>query len=109
MILQIITEQVIEAAKEAGKFALKERANFLQHKVEVKGEHNFVSYVDKTCEKMLVDALSKTVPLKSHGSPDDIAEAVVYLCRSNFLTGVVIQVDGGLHLMEYRDGPHSHP
>lgn len=62
MILQIITEQVIEAAKSAGKFALTERANFLQRSVEVKGEHNFVSYVDKTCEKMLVEALAKVVP-----------------------------------------------
>lgn len=62
MILQIITEQVIEAAKAAGKFALKERTNFLMNKVEVKGEHNFVSYVDKACEQMLVDALSKVVP-----------------------------------------------
>jgi pteridine reductase len=52
------------------------------------------------------ERLAKTVPLKRHGSPDEIADAVIYLSRSSFLTGVVIHVDGGLHLMEYRDGSH---
>lgn len=54
-----------------------------------------------------LDELAKTVPLKRHGDPDEIADAVIYLLKSSFLTGVVIQVDGGLHLMEYRNGPHS--
>lgn len=62
MNLESVVNQVIIAAKNAGNFAKSERKNFLQSKVEVKGEHNFVSYVDKTCERMLVDELSKIVP-----------------------------------------------
>lgn len=38
------------------------------------------------------------------GSPDDCAEAALYLCQpaSRFLTGVVLPVDGGWHIAEGR-------
>ncbi len=52
------------------------------------------------------EKLAKTVPLQRDGSPADIAGAAVYLLQARFLTGMVIDVDGGLHLMEYRNGPH---
>lgn len=48
----------------------------------------------------------KTVPLKRHGGPQDIADAVVFLAQSSFITGQVIFVDGGRHLWEYVNGPH---
>ncbi|GIK28811.1 MAG: SDR family oxidoreductase [Chloroflexi bacterium] len=32
------------------------------------------------------------------GSADDVARAVVYLCREDFLTGVLLPVNGGEHL-----------
>lgn len=38
------------------------------------------------------------VPLKRVGSAEDVARAVVYLCREDFLTGVVLRVDGGAYL-----------
>jgi len=34
-------------------------------------------------------------PLKRHGSPDDIAAAVVFLAESDFVTGIFLPVDGG--------------
>lgn len=37
----------------------------------------------------------KLAPLHKTGSGDDIADAVVYLASSNFVTGQVIAVDGG--------------
>lgn len=49
-----------------------------------------------------------TVPLQRHGRPQDIADAIVFLVKSNFITGEVIYVDGGRHLHEYSDGPHPH-
>jgi pteridine reductase len=52
-----------------------------------------------------IDRLTSTVPLKRHGSPEDIAEAVIYLLKSDFITGEVINVDGGRHLKEYQSGP----
>jgi NAD(P)-dependent dehydrogenase (short-subunit alcohol dehydrogenase family) len=36
--------------------------------------------------------------LKRWGSPEDIAAAVLYLATADFVTGVVLPVDGGRHL-----------
>lgn len=54
-----------------------------------------------------LNRLVNTVPLRRHGDPGDIAEAVLYLLKSDFLTGTVIEVDGGRHLVEYTRGLHS--
>ena len=56
--------------------------------------------------KQYLEKLMHTVPLKRHGNPKDIADAVVYLLRSDFVTGQIINVDGGLHLKEYTSGPN---
>ncbi|MHB0878064.1 MAG: SDR family oxidoreductase [Anaerolineae bacterium] len=48
-----------------------------------------------------IDELAHTVPLRRHGSPEDVAQAVLYLLQSDFVTGQVINVDGGRHLREY--------
>lgn len=39
--------------------------------------------------------LREAIPLKRIGSPDDVAAALLYLVRSDFVTGIVIPVDGG--------------
>lgn len=57
-------------------------------------------------DEAYLEALAGTVPLKRHGAANDVAEAVVYLLRSEFVTGQVLYVDGGRHLMEQSDGPH---
>ncbi len=44
------------------------------------------------------------IPLKKHGKPSDIADAVIYLLKSDFVTGQVIYVDGGRHLKELSNG-----
>jgi pteridine reductase len=44
--------------------------------------------------------LAKAVPLKKHGSPRDIVDTVLFLLKSGFITGQVVHVDGGRHLME---------
>jgi len=56
-----------------------------------------------------LDALVGTVPLGRHGSSRDVADAVLYLLRSEFLTGEVIRVDGGRHLLGGTNGPHPEP
>jgi NAD(P)-dependent dehydrogenase (short-subunit alcohol dehydrogenase family) len=45
-----------------------------------------------------------TVPLKKYGSPSDIVETVLFLLRSDFVTGQVIYVDGGKHLIQTIEG-----
>ncbi|HBG46563.1 MAG TPA: dehydrogenase [Deltaproteobacteria bacterium] len=57
-------------------------------------------------EMAYLERLVGTVPLKRHGGPRDIAEAVIYVLKSEFLAGEVINVDGGRHLIEYGRGPH---
>jgi len=51
-------------------------------------------------DESYMNNLAQTIPLKRHGEPVDIADAVLYLLKSNFVTGQVIFVDGGRHLME---------
>jgi len=41
----------------------------------------------------------RRVPLDRLGSPEDIARAVVYLVESDFITGEVLRIDGGQHLL----------
>jgi NAD(P)-dependent dehydrogenase (short-subunit alcohol dehydrogenase family) len=43
--------------------------------------------------------LKDTVPLKRVGNPAQITKAVLYLVTSEYLTGQVIFVDGGRHLL----------
>lgn len=47
-----------------------------------------------------VERLAGTLPLQRHGEPEDVADAVVYLASSGFVTGEVVYVDGGRHLRE---------
>jgi NAD(P)-dependent dehydrogenase (short-subunit alcohol dehydrogenase family) len=46
------------------------------------------------------------VPLQRHGTAADITDAILYLLKSDFLTGQVIYVDGGRHLKEGADGSY---
>lgn len=47
-----------------------------------------------------VERLTGTLPLQRHGEPEDVADAVVFLASSGFVTGEVVYVDGGRHLRE---------
>ncbi len=55
-------------------------------------------------DESYLDGLSNTVPLKRHGSAADIAGAVLYLLKSGFVTGQVLYIDGGRHLLENGNG-----
>ncbi|MBW2275986.1 MAG: SDR family oxidoreductase [Deltaproteobacteria bacterium] len=45
------------------------------------------------------------IPLGRAGTPKDVAQAVVYLARADFVTGQVIAVDGGRILRAIDNGP----
>ena len=53
---------VCEIARKAGGFIANERKHFKQDKVENKGLHDLVSYVDKTSEAVIIEALSALLP-----------------------------------------------
>lgn len=45
-----------------------------------------------------------TVPLKKYGSPSDVVETVLFLLRSDFITGQIVYVDGGKNLIQTIEG-----
>ncbi len=50
-----------------------------------------------------LERLKDTVPLREVGDPRHVAEAIVYLAKSEYVTGEMIFVDGGRHLKQYLD------
>ena len=60
--LEQITRLVCQVAREAGSYIRKERAGFSVEKVERKHAHDYVSYVDKGSEQLIVSQLRKIVP-----------------------------------------------
>lgn len=62
MKIQEVCLQVVELEKEVSLFMKEERASFSKSKIEVKGLHDFVSYVDKTSEKRIVERLKQILP-----------------------------------------------
>lgn len=44
------------------------------------------------------------LPLKRTGTPQDVGRAVVFLCQNDFLTGVMLPVNGGEHLLTPHHG-----
>jgi NAD(P)-dependent dehydrogenase (short-subunit alcohol dehydrogenase family) len=49
-------------------------------------------------DQSYLDNLAQKVPLKRAGSPQDVAQAMLFLLESKFITGEVIYVTGGEHL-----------
>ncbi|MBE9468131.1 MAG: inositol monophosphatase [Bacteroidetes bacterium] len=62
MDLKNLTLQTREIAKIAGDFIRQQKNKLSPDEIETKGIHDFVSYVDKTAEKMIVEALLKILP-----------------------------------------------
>lgn len=62
MNLENICHQVVDLATNTGAFIREQRKHFTFDRVETKGLHDFVSYVDKESEKQLVKGLSSIFP-----------------------------------------------
>lgn len=54
--------EVCNLTKEVGKFIRTEGKRFSTASIEIKGKNDFVSYVDKTSEKLLIEKLSVLLP-----------------------------------------------
>ena len=59
---ETICKQVIEISKVAGKFIRNEKGKISSGNIETKSLNSLVTYVDKTSEKMIVDALKDFLP-----------------------------------------------
>ena len=62
MNLESICQQVTELTKNVGQFILEERKKNDQLNIEIKGLHDFVTYVDKTSEEKIVKKLKQILP-----------------------------------------------
>lgn len=54
--------KMCDLGKTAGEYIRKQSALLLSEQIEEKGDHDYVTYVDKTAEKMLVEGLRKILP-----------------------------------------------
>ena len=89
MNLEKICEQVVDISRVTGIFIKDELKTFSQKHVEIKGIHNFVSYVDKTAEQKIVSALTRILP-----NAGFIAEEGTGKPSENGLNWVIDPLDG---------------
>ncbi len=87
--LKQLTTDVEQIARNAGRFIMNERKAFSAGKVEVKGHNDFVSYVDKGAEKLIVEALKELLPAAGF-----IAEEGTEKQDENPLKWVIDPLDG---------------
>lgn len=94
--LEQITRLVCQIAREAGSYIRKERAGFSVEKVERKHAHDYVSYVDKGSEQLIVRALRELLPeagfITEEGSAGHTDEQYVWVVdpldgTTNFIHG----------------------
>ncbi|MDA3954959.1 MAG: inositol monophosphatase family protein [Bacteroidales bacterium] len=97
MDLQKICEQVTELTDIVGQFIVNERKNNSKLDIEVKGLHDFVTYVDKSSEQKLVSELKKILPeagfLAEEGTSTEKGEKFNWIIdpldgTTNFIHGV---------------------
>jgi myo-inositol-1(or 4)-monophosphatase len=62
MELEKLCIQVRELVENVGHFVREERKQFTANRIETKGKHDFVTYVDKYAEEKLVKELGKLLP-----------------------------------------------
>jgi len=84
-----LCRQTCDIAKQAGNFILQEAGKISANSVEVKGLHNFVTYVDKGAEKIIVDRLQRILPEAGF-----IAEEGTNTSRGERFNWVIDPLDG---------------
>ncbi len=60
--LEDICIKVVELSQHIGEYLMEEKDKLSSEDVEIKGKHNYVTYVDKTAERRIVKGLSKFLP-----------------------------------------------
>ncbi len=60
--LDEICLRVVELSRQIGEFLMEEKHKVSEKNVQTKGKHDYVTYVDKTAEKYIVESLSKIFP-----------------------------------------------
>ena len=93
--LEKYTLAVCEIARQAGAYIREERRKFSLDSVERKHAHDYVSYVDKGSERLIVSALRELLPeagfITEEGTAEDVKSDEV---KSERLLWVVDPLDG---------------
>ena len=89
MDLEDLTWKVCELTEVAGGFIRAESGKIAVENIEVKGLHDFVTYVDKNAEKMLVKGLRKLLPEAGFITEEDTASEI-----GKHYTWIVDPLDG---------------
>jgi myo-inositol-1(or 4)-monophosphatase len=89
MILKDVCSRAERAIRETGEFIEKESIGFDIKNTEVKGLNNFVSYVDREAERMLIEKLTDVIP-----DAGFIAEEGTTYKRGKLYNWVIDPLDG---------------
>ena len=89
MNLEYICKEVIKLTAEVGSFIKGEKNKIKQQDIESKGIHDFVTYVDKTSEKMIVSRLKELLP-----DAGFIAEEQTEVFRHDTTNWIIDPLDG---------------
>lgn len=52
----------------------------------------------KEAKEAIFKQTAETLPVHRVGRPEDVAKAITFLIENEFVTGTIIEVDGGAHL-----------
>ncbi|MCD8029549.1 MAG: inositol monophosphatase [Bacteroides sp.] len=78
-----LTTEVCRIAKETGAFQRREQLCFRSEEIEVKGRHDYVSYVDRRSEERLVTELTALLPeagfITEEGSAGHAGEELLWI------------------------------
>lgn len=58
-------------------------------------------HMDEEKKRGMLENTADSLPLKRVGMPEDMGEAIHYLLYAKFVTGVVLDCDGGHHIRQY--------
>lgn len=107
---QEICNRMIEVAREAGNFIRNERKTLTLSDVETKSPASFVTYVDKTSERMIVEALHRLIPsagfVTEEGTAGEHGENLMWIIdpldgTTNYIHGIypcsvsIVMSEGG--------------
>lgn len=85
-----LLEQSLVLIRKVGQFIKNEQKNDIKNYVETKSLHNYVTYVDKTAERILIDGLAEILP----NSGFLAEEGTIQLDSNNELIWIIDPLDG---------------
>lgn len=102
--LEQITRLVCQVAREAGSYIRNERAGFSVEKVERKHAHDYVSYVDKGSEKLIVGKLREILPEAGFITEEGTTKMEDVRCKTEETSSIIHQASDFTWVVDPLDG-----